>query len=197
MQILGGLCWLLFFYEQEYYFTSLYIINHALPKCTDQIIPIIIDKSGLSLAQIFASNVMKYNRFMTSLKTWTMHRLFFVTKSIIIPPELQLDVQQTSYISHPKPFAHFLGFLCCYHLKDSASCNQFLSELLQLSENIVNSKEVPVSEAYCHIFISIGIAMQMIGETNRARYWLQAASSNDLHNKTSATIRLSELDFNI
>ncbi|CAG2206052.1 unnamed protein product [Mytilus edulis] len=114
--------------------------------------------------------------------------------SLIIPIELQLEVQAQSYWINPKPFAHFLGFLCCYHLKDSASCNYFIRQLIHDADTILSSNQESYSVCECHILICIGIAMQMFGETSRAKEWLHMASVLDGCNLTSANIRLSDIN---
>ncbi|CAC5422708.1 unnamed protein product [Mytilus coruscus] len=183
-----------FFYERKQYIKTLSIINYVVLKFTDEKIP--IDKSSLNRKQICALNMIANEKLMTSLQTLTTHTLVFVQRSLIIPTELQLDVQKHDFLIHPKLFAHFLGFLCCYHLKDSASCNYFIHQLLQVLKNIINSKKRIDAADVHYIFICIGIAMQMIGETNSARNCLQRASAIDVYNLTSANILLAELNFN-
>ncbi|XP_052086502.1 uncharacterized protein LOC127723809 [Mytilus californianus] len=183
-----------FFYERKQYIKTVSIINYVVLQFTDEKIP--IDKSSLNRKQICALNMIANEKLMTSLQTLTTHTLVFVQRSLIIPTELQLDVQKHNFLIHPKLFALFLGFLCCYHLKDSASCNYFIRQLLQVLKNIINGKRGIDAADVRHIFICIGIAMQMIGETNSARYCLQRASAIDVYNLTSANKLLAELNFN-
>ncbi|VDI22363.1 Hypothetical predicted protein, partial [Mytilus galloprovincialis] len=166
-----------FFYEQKYYFTSLYIINHTLLKCTDekiQLDPSFVKRS-LNWNQINALNMVTNENLITSLKTLTMNILHFGERSLIIPTELQLEVQKDAYIIYPTPYAHFLGFLCCYHLSDYSSCNHFMHQLLQDFENILIIKIETDAFVLCHIPKCIAIAYQMLGETKKATFWLQVA----------------------
>ncbi|CAC5422709.1 unnamed protein product [Mytilus coruscus] len=184
-----------FFYETKNYLASLSILNHGLLKCTDEKVQLepSMFQGSLNFNQIYALNMIKNETLMTSLKTLTMNLLFFAARSLIIPTELQLDVQKKSYWIHPKPFAHFLGFLCCYHLKDSASCNHFIRQLFHDADTIFTKQESD-SVCKCHILICIGIAMHMFGETSRAKGWLHIASVLDKYNLTSAKIRLSKIN---
>lgn len=181
-----------FFYVHENYLTSLNIINYALWKCTDEKIDITFLLHGLKLIlnknQDSMLKLTTNEKLCTVLKMFTISNLQFSVLSSTIPPELHLDVHIFPALIPPKPYAHFLRFLCYYHLHDLTACTHVL---LQLQKT---SLEFELNEWKMFALILLGTAYQVIGEKNRARELFIYIAELDECNHTSATLRLSTLN---
>ncbi|CAC5372343.1 unnamed protein product [Mytilus coruscus] len=182
-----------FFYVHKNYKDSLTMITYALQKCTEEKIYTIFfrSKKTFNSIQKHMMNLMKKEKLFTIMKSLTIHPCGFEVNSSIIPQELQLDVSRMHTVFHTLPFAHFLSFLCYYHLHDILSCRQSLQRLGQwiLSDcgNIVFDSET------LNTIIFHGIGNQLIGETYVARLAFRVAAKFDEYNTTSAASRLSSL----
>ncbi|CAG2193050.1 unnamed protein product [Mytilus edulis] len=144
----------------------------------------------LSTKQKYDLTLMSQEKLISILKTKTIIEVIFQAKSSVIPTELKLDVMERPTNFEPVTFAHFLNFLCYFHLQDYASCWFCISHLLQtiLKHNWVSKgKENPKS------WITLGIAYQMLGLTDLAKQLFCHIAQNDEYNITSAGLRLSRL----
>ncbi|XP_063408830.1 uncharacterized protein LOC134692309 [Mytilus trossulus] len=130
----------------------------------------------------------KKEKLCTVLKIFTISNLQFSVLSSIIPPELHLDVQIFPALIPPKPYAHFLRFLCYYHLHDLTACTH---DLLKLQKT---SLEFELNEWKMFALILLGTAYQVSGEIDRARELFLYIAELDEWNHTSATLRLSTLN---
>ncbi|CAC5414301.1 unnamed protein product [Mytilus coruscus] len=185
--------WLLlasFFYVHKKYSTSLKIIDHALSKCTDEKIYFQPRNCPFSQIQESVLKLMKREKLYTVLKTLTVQNIIFDWQSFVIPPELQLDVTWNGkgVVSYaPIPFAYFLKFLCHYNLHEEFLCKHWLRKLMS---SVRTCRWGVRLFSTIHSKIFAGIACQMLGEIDNARFFFVEASISDF-NISSARYRLS------
>ncbi|XP_052100804.1 uncharacterized protein LOC127734818 isoform X2 [Mytilus californianus] len=121
--------WLLlasFFYNHKKYMASILLIDYVFSKYTDEKLEA---PNGVWLGfnrnQQLMLNSTKHENILTVLKAFTIQELRFSDNSQMIPFELQQVIMtKENRIIHPRPFAHFLSFLCYYHLRDLTSCRR-------------------------------------------------------------------------
>ncbi|XP_071160869.1 cyclic GMP-AMP synthase-like receptor 2 [Mytilus edulis] len=197
--VAGWLMLASFFYVHDKYLTSLCIINYALLQITDEkcenrfktmveTMPRII----FTPEQESAIDMIKNEKLITTLKSLTISKLRFECMSQIIPKELQHDVMTYLVDFHPSSFAHFLRFLCLFHLHEHIACEDALQQLLHANNNILCDKERP-NFLFLHSNIFVGIAGQMIGKTFLAETYFTFAAKFDKFNRTTAGKRFREL----
>ncbi|CAC5423065.1 unnamed protein product [Mytilus coruscus] len=183
--------WLLlasFFYVHGNYLLSLDIINYALRKCTNE--KMYPWQNGLDQNQENLLRLLNQEELSTLSKAFTVRYPKFIYNSPISPHEMQLSLHEQSFPFHPTIFAHFLSFLCYYHLPEIRSCRQSLILLLETFMQYLTSGQCnPFSVSI--LLTCLGICYQMIGETYEARTCFHRASQLDEHNLTSAAMRLS------
>ncbi|CAC5365660.1 unnamed protein product [Mytilus coruscus] len=185
-----------FFYFHKNYVASLTVITYTLTKCTDEKIYQTYSDKNITLNHIqqYAVKFMKIENLNTIIKSLTIHPFRFEKDSSITPQELQLDVTRNLNSFHPLKFAHFLSFLCYYHLHDMTSCGQSLLRLKQAQWTLSNVFNTIVHHPQSlNTVIFCGIGHQLIGETDIARLAFQVAAKFDMDNETSAASRLSSL----
>ena len=169
-----------FFYVHKKYLTSIDIINHTLSKCTD--------KSSVPNITLKRTQNLKLILQVTSL---TIPFVTFEKQSSVIPIELEFDVRNMAIFFKSIPCAYFLRFLCCYHLQDLRSCCFSRTQLFTtiLGDYFSNGE----THNDTTVLISVGIACQMLGETNKAKKYFRFAAERDEYNITSAAFRLRQL----
>ncbi|XP_063409119.1 uncharacterized protein LOC134692591 [Mytilus trossulus] len=196
MDALSGLLKLAsFLYVHKNYEASLNMIAYILQKCTDEKFDMsfIYQERIVILIQKRVLNLMKKEKLETIMKSLIIHSCYFEQNSSIIPQELQLDVSGMRNVFLPLPFAHFLNFLCYYHLHDISSCKQSLQRLEQVQQRLSHcSTEVFIPDTL-NTVICCGIARQLIGDTFIARKDFKVAAALDEYNITSAASRLFNL----
>lgn len=146
---------------------------------------------GLDQNQEYLLHLLKGTEFCTILKAITIKYPTLHQNSPISPQKLQLNLYEQAHDFHPMIFAHFLNFLCNYHLHKERSCKE---SLVQLRQTIIQYRNI--YRYYSHyetLFnICLGICHQMIGETYSARQCFLLATQMDRNNLTSAAMRLSK-----
>ncbi|XP_052077175.1 uncharacterized protein LOC127715175 [Mytilus californianus] len=186
--VAGWLVLASFFYGNENYLLSLDIINHAFRKCTsEKMYPWQI---GLDQTQEYLLHLLKQTELCTISKALTVKYPKFIYNSSISPQELQLTVNEQAIPFHPIIFAHFLSFLCYYHLHNVRSCKQ---SLLQLRQEIIKHFTTNLFNLYSEplFIICLGIAHEMLAETDSARQCFLLAAHKDEHSLSNAAMRLS------
>lgn len=183
-----------FFYVDKNYVASLTVITYTLNKYTDEkVYTSFKDNSTFNHIQEHAMNLMKKEKVDTIVKSLTINPILFFQNSAIIPQELQPDVTGYANIFHPLQFAHFLNFLCYYHLHDITSCNRSLNRLKNTQGKLSICCCIGHNPEAVYAFIFCGIADQLMGQTCNAKYAFRKAAKIDKHNTTSAESRLSSL----
>lgn len=135
-----------------------------------------------------AIDVLNNEKLITILKSLTISQLIFECKSKIIPKELHLHVITSDVEFQPLTYAHFLRFFCLFHLHDPISCRDALQKLLRAIY-----KTFSLNVVFLHSVVFVGMARQMIGETNLAKKTFEFAAKYDDFNVTTAEKILREL----
>lgn len=182
-----------FFYVHKKYFAALTVITYTLKKCTDEKIDLSNEKIRLNHFQQYAVKLMKKEKLHTIMKSLTIQVFRFHLNSSVVPQEIQADVSSTPTLFDSLPFAHFLSFLCYYHLHDVTSCRQSLQRLEQAQWTLSNCGTTVYHPQSLNTVIMCGIGHQLISGTDIARHAFEEADKLDMYNVTSAASRLSSL----
>ncbi|XP_071135981.1 uncharacterized protein [Mytilus edulis] len=160
-----------YFYVQKNYKTALLLTDYSLWKCTDEKIDSSLVNNRFDKAKIYwnpnqeyVMKLTKHWKLYTVLKMLVVQCIKFTIESPFIPPELQMEVAKSSEEFPSNQFAHFLHFLCYFHLHDLTSCTYALHELEQ------SSLECNRIGTRISVMTFLGIAYQMMGETSLARH---------------------------
>ncbi|XP_071168079.1 uncharacterized protein [Mytilus edulis] len=179
-----------FYYVHKNYSAPLSIIDFVLRKFTDKQL-FLYTPTCLIQNKESMINLMKEEKLHTVLKSITIKDLYFDVKSSFIPPELHMDNINQEIKIIPLQFAHFLAFLCNYHLHDNTSCMQSLRQISRtFIEQMKGKRNI---ESVLHSIICLGIGLQMMGDIINARGWFQIAANSDILQITRAEARLSSL----
>lgn len=161
---------------------SILLIDYVFSKCTDEKIE--APKGvwlGFNRNQQLMLNSTKHENLITVLKALTIQEVRFCDNSQMIPIELQPVVMPDMNLCiHPKPFAHFLRFLCYYYLQDLTPCRHIVYQLNQLVKDhklfqyclVGHTLQLKYSQDSRHFTLFdmfyivrfLGISHQMIGE---------------------------------
>ncbi|XP_071137242.1 uncharacterized protein [Mytilus edulis] len=159
-----------YFYVQKNYKTALLLTDYSLWKCTDEKIDSSVVDNPFHEAKIYwnqhqeyVMKLTKHWKLYTVLKMLVVQGISFTIESPFIPPELQMEVAKGPEEFPSIQFAHFLHFLCYFHLHDLTSCTYALHQLEQTSLECLGT------DARIYALTLFGIAYQMIGETSLAR----------------------------
>ncbi|CAG2198959.1 unnamed protein product [Mytilus edulis] len=185
-----------FFYVHKNYGASLTVITYALQKYTDEKIYTRPFKQEIRFNPIqkHVLNLMKKEKLHTMIKTLAIFPFTFELESPLIPQELHLDVTRTPTSFYPLSFAHFLTFLCSYHLHDISSCRQSLQRLKHDHWTLSSGGTVVFEPESLNTMIFWGLCYQLMGETYLARETFREAAKQDRYNASSAASRLSQSD---
>ncbi|XP_071177883.1 uncharacterized protein [Mytilus edulis] len=154
-----------FFYGHNNYLTSIDIINYTLSKWAAESSLWMItlkQKKTLKLMSLLPFPYVVFKNFRLNL--------FIPTE--LKPPHIFDTLISISSI----PFAHFLRFLCCYHLHDFRTSRYCISKLSETVIEYSHSREQRAI-AIIYNFLLLGIAFQMLGETELARTYFRIADS--------------------
>ncbi|XP_071162546.1 uncharacterized protein [Mytilus edulis] len=194
--VVGWLMLASFFYVKKNYFTALDIIHYALSKLTDEkcdnlFSDKIQNKLIFSPKQESAIEMMKNQKLISTLKALTITQVQFESDSQIIPKELYQDIIGRKNKFHPLAFAHFLRFLCYYHLYDRVSCEDAMLQLTVVCKEIIKTGMIYDQVGYIHMKSSVfwAIAAHMMGKTNTANSFFKKLAKFDKKNLTSAAKR--------
>lgn len=86
--------------------------------------------------------------------------------SVLVPDELRFKGEDIGQLIAPVVYAHFLRFLCYYHLYDYRQYRKSLQNLkLSIEEKHFIANSIQESKAYN----MLGIAFHLIGDTKSAK----------------------------
>ncbi|CAC5406048.1 unnamed protein product [Mytilus coruscus] len=152
-----------FLYVHKSYSIAIDVINYTLSKCTDE--------------SSWSKVTLKQNQklmLISQLKRLPSKFVVLGLNSSVMPYELKFDhVEENLFFINSMPFAHFLCFLCYYHLRDFKSCR---NSVIQLSDTVTEHR---LSARKGNNFVSLGIAFQMLDERDLARIYFSIAVQND------------------
>ncbi|VDI68065.1 Hypothetical predicted protein [Mytilus galloprovincialis] len=182
-----------FFYVHKKYYTSIIIINHALKKHQDEE----FYQNNIAFSLIHNKDsvrtLLQKEKNPLLLKTLTLDYISLGKNWPFIPPEVKL--KKTNNLIPTLPFAHFLHFLCYYHLHADTSCKQSLQKIYDIYHDITTKDKADMNLflSLIHSTFYIGIGFQMIGDTITARKGFNVAAHYDINGTTDAADRLSSL----
>ncbi|CAC5388222.1 unnamed protein product [Mytilus coruscus] len=183
-----------FFYVAKNYLASLTVLTYTMEKYTDEIIYLrVFNNRSIHYIKQHVVKLTNKEKLHTILKSLTTCSFEVDHNSSIVPQELQQDVASDCTIFHPLPFAHFLRFLCCYHLHDISSSRQSLQQLEHVQWTLSEGGTLVSHPDSLNTVIMCGIAHQLLGDIHSASHAFLETAARDKNNETSAASRLYSL----
>ncbi|XP_063414368.1 uncharacterized protein LOC134696470 [Mytilus trossulus] len=147
-----------FFYKGNQYKKSLILILYALSKCT---LDKLIRGTELTAMQrlLVKWHLIYKQRVVRSLKFMLVDHVNFATSAFI---PMELLIVESGFVIPPVVYAHFLSFLCHYHLNNVRECQISLRDLqLTIAEDYFMGEDIfpKAFSKYC-----LGTALQLIGD---------------------------------
>ncbi|VDI04479.1 Hypothetical predicted protein [Mytilus galloprovincialis] len=159
--VYGWLMLASFFYKRKQYNTALHIIQYSLLKFTPEKLNIFMQFSDIHY-ELFKSHLYR-NMTIVQLCKFLLLGLVFINNSTWQPDELQMK-EHTLIPSIV--YAHFLCFLCHYHLKNSRQCWDSLRDLqLTIEQNYLIATRTLKAFSYN----VLGTCFQILGDIEAAR----------------------------
>ncbi|CAC5414212.1 unnamed protein product [Mytilus coruscus] len=156
--------WLLlasFFYKTKQFKKTLEILQYSLSKCTSE--KLYHFRNLLNIQYEFLNfNTFTNMPIVQLLKVLRLDCVEFCKNSLLIPDEIQ--VEGSSSIP-PVVLAHFLRFLCYYHITDYRQCQ---NSLINLQLTIEGNYFVSLGEKAVS-YIILGITIRFIGNMDSVR----------------------------
>ncbi|CAC5406354.1 unnamed protein product [Mytilus coruscus] len=148
------------FYKTKQYVKALRIIVYSLSKCTQEKL-----YRGMTMSDIHYQLLKQPSSHKKSLiylqKEMFVDYIEFNMKSTLIPDELKTVNSNSKHCYPSTAYAHFLKFLCHYHLNDVRQCQDSLISLeLVIEENFLIADMV--SKARANTLFRI--ALQLFGD---------------------------------
>ncbi|XP_071124303.1 uncharacterized protein [Mytilus edulis] len=159
--VTGWLTLASFFYKRKQYNTALRIIQYSLLKCTPEKLYYDMQFSDIHY-ELFDLHVFR-NMHTVQLWTFLLLDLMCIDNSSLHPDELQMEEKQ---FIPPILYAHFLRFLCHYHLKNSRQC---LDSIMDLQLTIEENYFIQSDDFKALSYNILGIGFQMLGDKEAAR----------------------------
>ncbi|CAC5387564.1 unnamed protein product [Mytilus coruscus] len=149
--------WLLlatFFYKTKQYNLATYVLQYSLSKL--QLLT--------NITNIHIFRKMTVAQLLTLLRVDDVH---FRKNSTFIPDELAIEVKSKPCIIPPVLYAHFLCFLCHFHLTNTRQCRDSLQDLkLTIEEKFF----IPDNSDNALGHNILGIAFQLAGDIESAKW---------------------------
>ncbi|VDI33852.1 Hypothetical predicted protein [Mytilus galloprovincialis] len=151
------------FYKEKQYNKCVILILYALSKCT---IDKLIRGTELSVTQrlVIKWYLIYKQGVVRSLKFVLVDNVIFATSAFI---PLELLIVESGYEIPPIVYAHFMSFLCHYHMNNMRECRSSLRDLqLTIAENYFMGKDkCPKALSY----YCLGTSLQLMGENVSAK----------------------------
>jgi hypothetical protein len=172
----GWLLYASFYYVLGQYNTTLKIIDHVLSRCTFDMVMLKTTNYTTNDIKYYTHNIACSNITLNEKMRLTgIHNVLYVKQSTLIPDELKPEVQEGDFHVPPVIMSHCLRFLCYQHLHNIVKRQQSLHDLyLTLTEMYF----VCQSEKSNSLTIS-GVCNEIVGDTETAYYYYDAALNND------------------
>ncbi|CAC5398445.1 unnamed protein product [Mytilus coruscus] len=154
-----------FFYKTKQYTKALPIIKYSISKCTfEKLYPFMVMSD--THQQLFNYESLKQKSIVHLWKLLFVDFITFKQNSVLIPDELQVEVDGTLFFSSSSSYVYFLSFLCHYHLKNIRQC---YDSLLNLRTVISESYLIADEEFKASACDLLGVALQVLGDSESAR----------------------------
>lgn len=162
--------WLLpasFFYTTKEYKICIDILQYCLFKCTPEKLYRGMNVSHIQ-KELFNLQVFRNMATVQLLKFIHLEDMVLVSNSVLMPAEFQFEGYNSECIRRVPPvvYAHFLLFLCHYHLNNTRQYQDSLLDLqLTIEKNYFIAYSLPKSTAYN----MLGTIFQLLGDKESAR----------------------------
>ena len=140
------------------YNTAIYIIFHALSKCTPEKVYYQDNVTDWQYELIKTSTIQSLG-ITNILKLLRVSVVMFTPQSTLIPKELELEVVNDIYFLPPVVYSYFLLFLCHFHLNNVNQCYYSLRNL-----QLTISEDYFISDIRSRSNNCLGVAYQLIGK---------------------------------
>lgn len=161
--------WLLLatlFYRTKQYSTALHIIEYSISKCSPDKFHKWTNFSNVH-CELFNLHLFRKMPVVKMFRFLLFDLVMFDYKSMLIPDELQDEIEQGGYFMPSVIYAPFLRFMCCFHLNDMRQCWYFL----QNQRLIIEGHYVKAPCAWEGLYYNIlGICYQLLGDIESASY---------------------------
>jgi hypothetical protein len=164
--------WLLYascYYVLGEYNTTLKIIDHALSRCT-------LDMIVLGTINYATGHAKYYKGFSNitlneKMRLATIGNVLYVKQSTLIPHELKLEVQDDEFIVPPVVMSHCLRFLCYHHLYNIVNRQQSLRDLYLTIKEKYFVCEYRLSDS----LTILGVCNEIVGDKEEAYHCYDTA----------------------
>ncbi|XP_071124289.1 uncharacterized protein [Mytilus edulis] len=153
-----------FFYKRKDYKTVIYIVQYSLLKCSPEKLQALMDISNIDYDLLHLDLFKK----MTTVQLRRYLLLNFINftdnsklKLNLIPNEIDMGGK---LLISPVAYAHFLLFLCHYHLNNS---KKYLDSLMDLQLTLQGRYFIEGTDSACYYLL--GVCFQMIEEIQKAK----------------------------
>ena len=168
----GWLLYASFYYVLGQYNTTLRIIDHALSRCTPDMI--MLNKNNYTTDDIihYKQNVGCSNSTLSEkMRLATMNDVWYVKQSTLIPRELKPEVLDGPFRVPPVVMSHCLRFLCYHHLYNIVNKQQSLRDILLTIKKLhfISHTELSIS------FTILGVCFEIVGDKERAYHCYDGA----------------------
>ncbi|CAC5362684.1 unnamed protein product [Mytilus coruscus] len=134
-------------------------------KCTpEKLYPFMIMSD--THQQLFKYESLQQKSIVHLWKFLLVDFITFEQNSVLIPDELQIEVDGRPFFSSSSAYVCFLSFLCHYHLNNGIQCHNSLCNLRTvISKHFLIADPDLIASAYD----LLGVALQLLGDTESAR----------------------------
>lgn len=185
--------WLMFaslFYRNKQYNDALCILKYALTKCTREKLSKVVNMLDNYYEREALLNLPHLFKKMSSVQLkniLVLDNVILLKNSALVPAELEFDVQiMGTFHIPPVVYAHFLTFLCYYHLKNTRQCGMCLRKLQSTIRDryfILNDYLIAIS------YLILGITFQLSGDIESAIYAFVQSISLEPRERLNTSLR--------
>ncbi|VDI47791.1 Hypothetical predicted protein [Mytilus galloprovincialis] len=155
-----------FFYKSKQYSIALLVIEYSISKCTSEKLTRFIDMTDIHYKLL----QLKSFQEISLVRLWKIMLADFMRfkrNSLLIPSELQMEVENRICFISSIVYAHFLKVLCHYYLNNVRQCQDSIQTLqLVITEHYCIEKDTYFQNKAYNI---LGIALQLSGDYKAAR----------------------------
>ncbi|VDI28085.1 Hypothetical predicted protein [Mytilus galloprovincialis] len=185
----GWLLYASFYYVTGQYNVTLKLTDYVLSKCSsDLVLTYCVNYSEKELKK-YRKHVNSTMTLHDKMRIATIRRINYARQSLLIPRELQLEVNKRRMFIPLTVMSHCLRFLCYHHLCDISNRQQALRELC-LS---VKDKHFVLSNTLSSSLTVLGVCYEIAGDKDTAYQCYDDALQCDAYVCLSAGARKSKL----
>lgn len=156
-----------FFYKTKQFELALHILQYSLMKCSTEKLHLVTNLSHEHY-EILSLNLFRRMPIAQLTNVLVLNPILF-KNSTVLPDELQLEINKLPVFIPPVVYAHFLMFLCHYHLKNNIQCKLSLHDL---ESTIEENYFIPDAFLKAISYNILGIVFQLLEDIDAARHAL-------------------------